>query len=101
MQELPDLRFTLNGGVLSYEDIQTHLSHGVHGVMIGRAITARPFYWSNSDEKICGSTNPGYNRAEILTQYAAYAEAEVEREGKGREIVKWHNAAAAVADSSN
>lgn len=37
-QEFPELRFTLNGGVLTYEDIETHLNNGVAGVMIGTGL---------------------------------------------------------------
>lgn len=75
-QDFPHLRFTLNGGVLSYKDIQAHLEQGVHGVMVGRAITARPFYWSDADAKLCGQPNPGLTRRAVLEQYAAYAERE-------------------------
>lgn len=39
IQEFPELDFTLNGGVLSYDDIETHLSQGVAGVMIGETTT--------------------------------------------------------------
>jgi tRNA-dihydrouridine synthase A len=33
-QDFPDLRFTLNGGVLSLDDAETHLAQGLHGVMV-------------------------------------------------------------------
>lgn len=82
-KEFPHLRFTLNGGVLSYEDVETHLKEGVHGVMVGRAIIARPFYWSDIDARLYGAVgeNPGLTRGEILHQYGAYAEEEDVREG--------------------
>ena len=78
VQDFPHLRFTLNGGVLSYEDVATHLAEGVQGVMIGRAITARPFYWSDADARVFGAAagNPGLDRGEVLRRYGAYAEAE-------------------------
>lgn len=44
IQEFPELDFTLNGGVLSYDDIETHLSQGVAGVMIGETTTTQR-YW--------------------------------------------------------
>jgi tRNA-dihydrouridine synthase len=125
-QEFPELRFTLNGGVLSYEDIEEHLSHGVAGVMIGassvnthsrhtvvaiasvhtdllggvraikdshilqtvcvvvsvvpgRAITARPFYWNDVDQRIYGETDrPRLSRREVLQKYMEYAEGQEE-----------------------
>jgi len=66
--------------VLSYEDVEAHLAQGVHGVMVGRAITARPFYWSDVDARVCGQANPGLSRRVVLEKYAAYAERE-EAEG--------------------
>jgi len=68
---------------LSYEDVETHLKEGVHGVMVGRAIIARPFYWSDIDARLYGAVgeNPGLTRGEILHQYGAYAEEEDVREG--------------------
>lgn len=62
--------------MLSYEDIQEHLAQGVFGVMVGRAITARPFYWSDADAKVSGVANPGLSRRAVMAQYAAYAERE-------------------------
>lgn len=73
--------------MLSYEDIQEHLDQGAFGVMVGRAITARPFYWSDADAKICGGANPGLSRRAVLEQYAAYAERE-EAEG-GASLGDW------------
>lgn len=66
--------------MLSYEDVEAHLAQGVHGVMVGRAITARPFYWSDVDARVCGQANPGLTRRVVLEKYAAYAERE-EAEG--------------------
>lgn len=86
-QDFPHLRFTLNGGVLSYKDIQAHLEQGVHGVMVGRAITARPFYWSDADAKLCGQPNPGLTRRAVLEQYAAYAEREEAAGGTYRDVL--------------
>jgi len=82
-REFPHLRFTLNGGVLSYEDVAEHLREGVHGVMIGRAVVARPFYWSDVDARVFGSAdgNPGLTRREVLDRYGAYAQEEEARGG--------------------
>lgn len=82
VRDFPHLRFTLNGGVLSHEDVHTHIhTGGVHGVMVGRAMTARPFYWSDADVRVFGkSNNVGLDRGEILEKYMVYAQ---EEEAKG------------------
>ena len=36
VRDFPQLRFTLNGGVTSLEEVHSWIAKGVHGVMIGR-----------------------------------------------------------------
>lgn len=38
-ERFSDLRFTINGGVETYEQIAHHLANGVDGVMLGRIAT--------------------------------------------------------------
>jgi len=74
LEDFPHLQFTLNGGVNTFEQCQEHLSKGVHGVMVGRAIVADPFMWSQVDEIIYGTKNPGYTRREIMERYGEYCD---------------------------
>jgi len=84
IKDFPDLKFTLNGGVLSYEEIEEHLGQGAHGVMIGRAIIARPYYWADVDRRIFGQhNNPGFTRRQMLEMYGNYADGVEQAEGEG------------------
>ncbi|GJD11350.1 tRNA-dihydrouridine(20/20a) synthase [Galdieria sulphuraria] len=44
-KDFPHLKFTLNGQVSTLSDVVMHLSKGVEGVMLGRAVMERP--WSS------------------------------------------------------
>lgn len=83
VEDFPHLDFTLNGGILTYEQVDEALSGGAHGVMVGRDICNRPWYWRQVDSKIYGQTDPGLSRSMVLGQYCAYAE-EVEAEAGER-----------------
>ena len=53
-RDFPHVRFTLNGGVKTYDDIKLHLKEGVSGVMVGRAAIQDPYYWKDVDSEIYG-----------------------------------------------
>lgn len=84
VQDFPDLAFSINGGVQTYDDVVTHLKHGVVGVMIGRAVVNNPFYWRNVDSLLYKAQDPGLNRREVLSKYADYCE-RIERE-QGKKV---------------
>ena len=46
VRDFPQLRFTLNGGVTSLEEVHSWIAKGVHGVMIGRRASAEPYLFS-------------------------------------------------------
>ena len=56
-QDFPRLEIVINGGIVSQEQIQTHLRH-VDGVMIGRAAYSNPWFLADS-----GKTRAGVVRA--------------------------------------
>jgi len=74
-RDLPHLTFVLNGGVKSYEETEECLNSGsgVVGVMVGREILNRPWYWGDVDRRLYGAENPGISRREILGNYSNYA----------------------------
>eukprot|EP00968_Pinguiococcus_pyrenoidosus_P009468 scaffold735_cov255-Pinguiococcus_pyrenoidosus.AAC.28 len=88
MQDMPQLRVTINGGITTFEEIDRFLEAGCSGVMIGRAAIYRPFYWSRVDELVYGRDPPESgelvatplgqfperSRGAVLQQYCAYAE---------------------------
>jgi tRNA-dihydrouridine synthase A len=60
IQDFPHIQFTINGGILSYEDISNHFSNGhVHGAMVGRQVINAPYYWRNIDSIIYNQEDPG------------------------------------------
>jgi len=61
-RDFPQLEIVINGGVVSQEQIQTHLHH-VDGVMIGRAAYSNP--WFLADD--------GKTRAEVVHAMVDYA----------------------------
>ncbi|CEL98066.1 unnamed protein product [Vitrella brassicaformis CCMP3155] len=87
VEGFPGLRFTLNGGVLTYEDIDMHFERcpTLTGVMVGRAVLDRPFYWSEVDSRLYGRDNLGLNRREVLAAYGSYCDAEMERTDPSRQ----------------
>lgn len=60
VKDFPHLRFTLNGGVQSVEEAEKHIhQHGVHGVMVGRAVVSNPYHWGQVDSRLFGQRDPG------------------------------------------
>lgn len=61
IHDFPHLRFSLNGGVQSLEQVQGLLSEqpGLSGVMVGRAVVNDPFSWSQADSQLYQKTDPG------------------------------------------
>lgn len=79
VRDFSHLSFSINGGVQTYDETKEHLRHGVLGVMCGRAVVNNPFYWRHVDSILYNSTDPGFNRREILAKYSSYCE-DIERE---------------------
>ena len=93
VKEFPHLYFTINGGILNYEDSLHHINEGgVHGIMVGRGVINSPFYWRHIDNLIYnddatknndnnGKTSIQLNRHEILDKYGDYCTAVEETRG--------------------
>ena len=73
-RDFPHVAFTLNGGVLTYEDVEAHLAAGFAGVMVGRQVTARPWYWAELDTRVFGAAAPPPTAASRRVLLAAYGE---------------------------
>ncbi|KAG8462225.1 hypothetical protein KFE25_012045 [Diacronema lutheri] len=73
------LRFTLNGGITSLTDARAQLdaSPRLAGVMIGRDVINRPFYYAHADRVLYGCADARArappSRGDVLAAYAAYA----------------------------
>ena len=85
VKDFPDLQFSINGGINTYEEATRCLSEGLAGVMVGRAIINQPFYWNQIDSILYGEKNDQNklkNRKEIILKYAQYADHIESVEGK-------------------
>ncbi len=96
VKDFPHLYFTINGGINNINDAKKHLSYGVAGVMIGRAVINSPYNeWRSIDSSLYGkissnNLNENFNRRKILEKYAEYARSVTDKEGKKarRSVIK-------------
>ncbi len=68
----PDLLISLNGGIETLPEAQTHTAK-VDGVMLGRAAYKTPYLLSNVDAEFYGETQAPLSREEIVHQLVPYA----------------------------
>lgn len=87
VRDFPQLAFTLNGGVKTYEDGLAHIAHGVHGVMVGRGAIDDPYYWSRVDSKLYGVADPDLTPRLVLQKYAEYCRSEETSDPRCRRAV--------------
>lgn len=85
-QDFPELRFSLNGGIETIEDAKSALwpsldeRSPLSGVMVGRAVVARPWDFATLDTDLYGeAANPATSRRQVLDEFCAFA-AEYEAE---------------------
>jgi len=87
VQDFPDLKFTLNGGVDSLSGVQKELNEcpGLAGVMIGRGFAADPWSFAMADKVLYQEDSvPVQNRLEVLESYGKHADKEEELYGPAR-----------------
>lgn len=100
--QYPDMKFTVNGGILTFNEAKNHLdgkdngsadnsgeggdctsleveqtntwsTTPPHGVMIGRGAYNNPWQFADADRQFFGCKNPGLSRREIVEEYVEYA----------------------------
>ena len=70
----------LSAGLDTYEDFEGHLGSALAGVMVGRAVCAKPWYWATVDSQLYGAaSDPQPHRRALLHDYSRWAEAEEAR----------------------
>ena len=69
MDELPDVSFTLNGGIKMLDQI-TLLKEKAQGLMLGRAIYANPYLLAEIEQQLFATPLP--NPLSILSAYRKY-----------------------------
>ena len=77
-KDFPNLKFSINGGIDSCEDIVGHLEH-VDGVMLGRSIYHNPFLLEQIELEIFKSNVGSLNRELILSKYMSYISAQLQQ----------------------
>ena len=70
-KDFPKLKFTINGGIETCQDIEGHLDH-VDGVMLGRSIYHNPFLLEQIELEIFKSKESTLDREHILRQFMSY-----------------------------
>ena len=77
-KDFPNLKFSINGGIDSCEDIVGHLEH-VDGVMLGRSIYHNPFLLEQIELEIFKSNVRSLNRELILSKYMSYISVQLQQ----------------------
>lgn len=67
----PNLEVLANGGVADLDEV-AGLLRGVDGVMLGRAVYARPLILADADARFYSDTAPAPRRAQVLGGYLHY-----------------------------
>lgn len=83
LRDFPDLKFTINGGINSIDEVNAALLEGAHGVMVGRAAFNNSWQTlANVDSAVYGAPSSGLTRRQVLKQYEVYGEAVLGMYGK-------------------
>lgn len=75
-QQFPHLHISLNGGVKTLDDVQTHLDH-LDGVMIGREVYSNPYILAEVDGRFYQDHKHIKSRAEVVTAMLPYVEQQI------------------------
>lgn len=87
-RDFPDLHLSINGGVTTLAEAQTHLSEGMDGVMIGRAAYHNPTdVLSTADREIYG-VGVDSDPVEVVHQMLPYIEAHLVQGGKLNQVTR-------------
>ena len=77
-KDFPNLKFSINGGIDSCEDITGHLEH-VDGVMLGRSSYHNPFLLEQIELEIFKSNVGLLTRELILSKYMSYISVQLQQ----------------------
>jgi tRNA-dihydrouridine synthase A len=73
-EEFPHLYLGINGGIVSLDEISSHLDQGVDEVMVGRGVIDNPFAYRHIDQLVnpASATSGSVTRREVLVSYVDY-----------------------------
>eukprot|EP00177_Eucheuma_denticulatum_P004090 GFKZ01007407.1.p1 GENE.GFKZ01007407.1~~GFKZ01007407.1.p1 ORF type:complete len:442 (+),score=46.72 GFKZ01007407.1:105-1430(+) len=93
VEEFPQLRFSINGGLKTVPDVLEQLERGLYGVMIGRSVMDQPWHaLCDVDNLIFGVPNfdeagMAVTRRTVIRQYLEYAEEDIALHGGSVRVV--------------
>ena len=85
--DFPAARFVLNGGLGALDEAMQQ-SHGLEGVMLGRAAYHDPYLLARVDSAVFGDAGPAPSRADIVMQMSSYLERECRAGTAARHVVR-------------
>ncbi|GIU22282.1 tRNA-dihydrouridine(20/20a) synthase [Shewanella sp. MBTL60-007] len=86
-RDYPELNISINGGVKTLEECQTHLQH-LDGVMVGREAYQNPYILAEVDQKLCGMDTPVISRDAVLEKLLPYIEKHLQQGGRLNHITR-------------
>ncbi|KMZ75812.1 tRNA-dihydrouridine synthase [Zostera marina] len=75
LRDFPDIKFTINGGITSIDQVNAARRQGADAVMVGRAAYNNP--WStlgHVDTTIYGAQSTRFSRRQVLQQFQIYGD---------------------------
>ncbi|KAJ1458732.1 hypothetical protein M885DRAFT_512530 [Pelagophyceae sp. CCMP2097] len=87
-KELPALRFQVNGGIKTLEQVRLHHASGADGAMVGRLARDDPFFFAGVDHRLFGDVDVSKGlgafeaRLLVLEAYASYCDKEQKEASK-------------------
>lgn len=89
VRDFPSLKFTINGGINSVEEVNAALRDGAHGVMVGRAAYNNPWQLLRQvDSAVYGAPRNVLTRREVLEKYQDYGDSVLGKHGNNRPTVR-------------
>ena len=87
-RDFPDLHLSINGGVTTLVEAQTHLFEGMDGVMIGRAAYHNPTDVLSTADRVIFGTGDDSDPVEVVHQMLPYIEAHLVQGGKLNQVTR-------------
>lgn len=87
-RDFPDLHLSINGGIESLKDAQTHLDAGMDGVMIGRSAYHSPSDILCAADRLIFDTGDDSDPVQVVQLMLPYIEAHLQDGGKLHQVTR-------------
>ncbi|TKW03239.1 hypothetical protein SEVIR_7G012400v4 [Setaria viridis] len=89
LRDFPEVKFTLNGGITTIDQVSASIRQGAQGVMVGRSAYNNPWNMlGHVDSEIYGKPTRCISRRQILESYQFYGDSIIGRYGPSRPNVR-------------